>query len=106
MRSKGIYPLILNLSMDRGEWSTSSPGCFTLGKQLTEPQLSGPHSLGGCFEGHKNIWLLPGIKSRTVQLTDHDIPALMNAKIFEGLYELKLSTVRTSILKSSAATHN
>jgi hypothetical protein len=53
MRSKGISPLIRNLGIDRGEWSTSGPGCFILGKQLTAPRLSGPQSQGGCFEEDK-----------------------------------------------------
>jgi hypothetical protein len=29
-RSKGIIPLILNLGIATGEWSTSGPRCFTL----------------------------------------------------------------------------
>jgi len=63
--SKGITPLILNRGIDTGEWSTSGPQCFIL--ERTVPRLSGPQSQGGCFEQHKNLLPLSGIKSRIVQ---------------------------------------
>jgi hypothetical protein len=52
--SRGTPPLILDLALDGGEWSTSRPDRFTPEKELQfslNRRLSGPHSQSGRFGG-------------------------------------------------------
>ena len=52
MGNRGTAPLILNLLLDGGEWSTPGPPRFTLGKERRYPlnrQLGGPQSRSAHF---------------------------------------------------------
>ena len=62
MGNRDAAPLILNLAVDGGEWSTSGTARFTLAKERRYPlnrQLGGPQRQSGHSGEDKNILPIP-----------------------------------------------
>jgi hypothetical protein len=53
--SRGMAPVILKLTTDGGEWLTSGPGRFTLGKKKPGIGRCGPEGRSGRFGKKKYI---------------------------------------------------